>query len=244
MSGTETILLIVLGFALASLIALFMGRMVWTAAVKVGARRMQRQVPSSLVGLQTERDRLRAEFAMLAQRMGARLEEAKLRLAEATAEVSRHRNRIHQMENSQSEIRELRAKVKELELAVADARSLEQDLRQALAAKEEAVRKLRKKRGYEGHKFQQPAPAARQPEDPELRLRQRIDKLSELARPVRVEESEFPNPIADRLAEAERQTQDLESDLRKLESEWSTPDSPDNVIHLPNRPRDHKTAAS
>ena len=95
MSQTETILLIVLGFSLASLIALFMGRMIWTAALRVGARRMQRQVPSSLIGLQTERDRLRAEYAMLAQRLGARLEEAKIRLAEQTAEVSRHSNRIH-----------------------------------------------------------------------------------------------------------------------------------------------------
>ena len=63
MSQTETILLIVLGFSLASLIALFLGRMVWTMGVKLGARRMHRQVPSSLVGLQTERDRLRADIA-------------------------------------------------------------------------------------------------------------------------------------------------------------------------------------
>ena len=243
MSGTETILLIVLGFALASLIALFMGRMVWTAAVKVGARRMQRQVPSSLVGLQTERDRLRAEYAMLAQRMGSRLEEAKLRLAETMAEVSRHRNRIQQVENTQSELRELRGRVKELELALADAKGLEADLRHGLAAKEEALRKLRKKRGYEGHKFNEPAPAPRS-EDPELRLRQRIDKLSELARSSRPEEDEFPAPIADRLAEAERRTEDLEADLRKLESEWSGTDSSDNVIHLPNRPRDPKSATT
>ena len=129
MSGTETILLIVLGFTLASLVALFMGRMIWTAAVKVGVRRMQRQVPSSLVGLQTERDRLRAEYAMLAQRLGARLEESKLRLAENMAEVSRHRNRIHQMETSEAarmaELRQLRTRVKELELSLADARSSE-----------------------------------------------------------------------------------------------------------------------
>ena len=135
MSGTETILLIVLGFSLASLIALFMGRMVWTTAVKVGARRMQRQVPSSLVGLQTERDRLRAEYAMLAQRLGARLEETKLRLAESMAEVSRHRNRIHQVEISEAtrnaELRQLRARVKELELALADSKAQEGELRQA-----------------------------------------------------------------------------------------------------------------
>ena len=81
MSQTETILLIVLGFSLASLIALFVARLLWTAAVKVGVRRMQRQVPSSLVGLQTERDRLRAEHAMLARRLGDQLEAAQQQAA-------------------------------------------------------------------------------------------------------------------------------------------------------------------
>ncbi len=262
MSGTETILLIVLGFSLASLIALFMGRMVWTAAVKVGARRMQRQVPSSLIGLQTERDRLRAEYAMLAQRLGARLEDSKLRLAESMAEVSRHRNRIQQMENSESarsaELRQLRARVKELELSLADAKSSEGELRRALSAKEEAIRNLRKKRGYEGHKYAPPATPAAPPEDAELRLRQRIDRLSELAKPIRPDEDDItmpatPDAIVEKLAEAERQTQELEADLQKLQAEWSgtsAPENPDsapasdNVILLPNRARDIKTSAT
>jgi hypothetical protein len=240
MLGSETILLIVLGFALASLIALFAGRLVWTAAVKAGARRMQRQVPSSLAGLQTERDRLRAEYAMLAQRMGARLEEANLKLAEAMAEVSRHRNRMRLAENGQAELRDLHARVRELELALADARAIEAGLRQALAAKEDAVRKLRKKSGYGGQLFNEPAAAA---EDPELRLRQRIDKLSQLARAARPEEA--ASPIAHRLAEAERQTLDLEAGLRKLEAGWSTPDSSSgDIIQLPNRPRGHTTATT
>jgi len=262
MSGTETILLIVLGFSLASLIALFIGRMVWTAAVKVGARRMQRQVPSSLIGLQTERDRLRAEYAMLAQRLGARLEDSKLRLAESMAEVSRHRNRIHQMESSESarsaELRQLRARVKELEVSLGDAKSSEDELRRALGAKEEAIRNLRRKRGYEGHKYPQPATPAPPPEDPELRLRQRIDRLSELAKPIRPDEDDItmppaPDSIVEKLAEAERQTQELEADLQKLQAEWSaTPEpekpdstpSSDNVILLPNRPREKSGATS
>lgn len=262
MSGTETILLVVLGFSLASLIALFIGRMVWTAAVKVGARRMQRQVPSSLIGLQTERDRLRAEYAMLAQRLGARLEDSKLRLAESMAEVSRHRNRIHQMESSESarsaELRQLRARVKELEVSLGDAKSSEDELRRALGAKEEAIRNLRKKRGYEGHKYPQPATPAPPPEDPELRLRQRIDRLSELAKPIRPDDDDItmppaPDTIVEKLAEAERQTQELEADLQKLQAEWSAtpePEKPeatpasDNVILLPNRPREKSGATS
>lgn len=272
MSGTETILLIVLGFALATLIALFMGRMVWTAAVKVGVRRMQRQVPSSLVGLQTERDRLRAEYAMMAQRLGSRLEEAKLRLAESMAEVSRHRNRLHLVEVDETrraaELRQLTERVQELERALEDSKTHEGELRHALAAKEEALRKLRKKKGYEGYKSArekegEPAPV---PIDPEIRLRQRIDKLSELAR-NRPSEDESPiqmpdpaeNALVTKLAEAERQTRELEQELQRLESEWSTPpespvqptpDAPeppaesDNVIQLPNRTRDLKTGTT
>ena len=232
MSGTETILLIVLGFALATLIALFMGRLVWTAAVKVGVRRIQRQVPSSLVGLQTERDRLRAEYAMMAQRLGSRLEEAKLRLAESMAEVSRHRNRLHLVEVDETSrataLRQLTERVKELELALEETRIHEGELRLALAAKDEALSKLRKKKGYEGHKFQEEAPAATPPLDPEIRLRQRIDKLSELARnrpsaDAMVEEPDIEPTITAKLTEAERQTRELEQQLLRLESEWSSP---------------------
>ena len=68
MSQTETILLILLGFSLGALIALFFGRFIWNLGLRFGARRMRKQVPSTVAGLQTERDQLRAEFAMLSQR--------------------------------------------------------------------------------------------------------------------------------------------------------------------------------
>jgi chromosome segregation ATPase len=236
MSGTETILLVVLGFALASLIALFMGRMLWAAAVKVGVRRMQRQVPTSLVGLQTERDRLRAEYAMLAQRLGAQLEETKLRLAENMAEVSRLRNRAQEAESSEAirmdEMRGLQSKVQQLEVALGDATSRESDLRQALAATEESLRKLRRKNSHEGHTIPD-TPA----EDPERRLRQRINRLSELTRAQPSSQDSMPtlDPIADRLAEAERQTAELEASLRKLDTDWRP--ATDNIIPLVGRPR-------
>lgn len=240
MSGTETILLIVLGFSLASLIALFMGRMLWAAGVRVGARRMQRQMPSSLVGLQTERDRLRAEYAMLAQRLGAKLEEAKLRLAESMAEVSRHRNRIQLIEGDeaarQAELRALQSQVEELERALFGARASEEELRQALGAKEVALRKLRQKEGYEGYKTPKPKPE-KPFVDPELRLRDRIEKLSAMAKPIRPNEDDLH--LADRLAEAERQTTTLESDLQALEAEWSEEKTPITLSSFPIARRVH-----
>jgi seryl-tRNA synthetase len=258
MSQTETILLIVLGFSLASLIALFMARGLWTAAIKVGARRMQRQVPSSLVGLQTERDRLRAEYAMLSQRLGARLEAAKTQMAEHMAEVSRHRNRLHELEaleaNRGADNRRLLTRVQELEYALAQAQADEQDLRRTLAARDEAL--------AQAHKPHHPAPdaphvhAAPPPEDDaEARLRQRIDRLNELAKAPPVDDVIIPAPppedplMAEKLAEAERQTEDLTRDLERLDAEWqqrlasaniAESEADANVISMSNRIRDLK----
>jgi hypothetical protein len=261
--------LIALGFSLASLIALFMARGLWTAAVKVGARRMQRQVPSSLVGLQTERDRLRAEYAMLSQRLGSALEAAKLQMAEQMAEVSRHRNRLHEREALEAsrgaDNRQLAARVQELEADLAYARAQEQALRQELAARQEAP----------APKPHRPAPdaphvhAAAPVDDAEARLRQRIDRLTELAKAPPPEDfiihappppEDFvihappPPPendplVTERLAEAERQTEDLTRDLERLDAEWQArlaeaniaeSEADANVVSLSNRIRDLK----
>jgi chromosome segregation ATPase len=94
MPQLETILWFGLGFALASLIALFLGRSAWRSGVRLGARRMQRKVPGTVSELQTERDSMRAENAMMARKLEVRMGEMKAKLAEQAAEVSRHRNRI------------------------------------------------------------------------------------------------------------------------------------------------------
>jgi septal ring factor EnvC (AmiA/AmiB activator) len=94
MSQTETIMLFVLGFAFAGLVALFLGRLAWQIALRLGARRMQRQVPTTVAELQAERDRLRAEYAMMSRKLELRLDDVKMRMAEQLAEVSRNRNRI------------------------------------------------------------------------------------------------------------------------------------------------------
>lgn len=263
MSQTETILLIVLGFSLASLIALFMARGLWTAAVKVGARRMQRQVPSSLVGLQTERDRLRAEYAMLAQRLGGKLETTKLQLAEQMAEVSRHRNRLHELEkleaNRGADNRRLSARVRELETALVQARAMEDSLRHELAARDAALAEAART-----HRPHAPAPdaphghAAPAADEAEARLRQRIDRLTELAKAPPPDDfvihapappSEDDIHLQERMAEAERQTDELTRDLERLDAEWQQRMSEQkigeaeadvNVISLSNRIRELK----
>lgn len=244
MSQTETLLLVVLGFALATLIALFVGRLMWSVALRLGARRMQKQVPSSLVGLQTERDRLRAEYAMLSQRLGARLEAAKIRMAEQMAEVSRHRNRLETMESSWNEreeiIKSLNNQISDLTSQLAGARVQEGELQASLAEKQLEIDALTRdsltparkqaiappERG--GYGFDQPKP--------EDRFRQRIGKLTELAHSV-VQDRQHPDlpdipfpsvsapptdpDVIEKLGEAERETGDLQKELEKLDEEWS-----------------------
>jgi chromosome segregation ATPase len=242
MSQTETILLIVLGFSLASLIALFMGRMVWTVALKLGARRMQRQMPSTLVDLQAERNRLRAEYAMMSQRLGSRLEEAKLKAAEQMAEVNRYRNRLRQMETGEiaggAELRELKSRVKVLEAALAEAAQREDDLLSRLGGAEQASPKPRRRKATaaEAHATPPPSPPHA---DPEIRLRQRIEKLAELARtggsappppePQRRADASPDPDIAEKLAEAERRTAELEEQLRRLDAEWDAKSATDTA---------------
>lgn len=264
MSQTETILLIVLGFSLASLIALFMGRMVWTMGVKLGVKRMQRQVPSTLVGLQTERNRLRAEYAMMAQRLGGRLEEAKLKAAEQMAEVSRHRNRLRELESGDGakaeELRVLRTQVKQLEALQSEAAMREEDLRRRLADAEQSLRKLRRRAAGKVEEVAEaasetaaPPPPPTRPlsDDPEIRLRQRIDMLAGLAKTRghgAEEEQQAPPPrpaassgatVSEKVAEAERRNEDLEEQLRKLDEEWSAaPKNGEAANHLPQKADD------
>lgn len=301
MSQIETLLLFVLGFSLATLIALFVSRMVWAAALKVGARRMQKQVPSSLVGLQTERDRLRAEYAMLSQRLSSKLETVKLRMAEQMAEVTRHRNRIEDMSQSlaarDAEIETLKHRLATATDELATAAALQDELRKALAVREADHAAARKELSalqvmYEALRdtAQNAAtPAAEPAMEPrptesgrapagEERLKRRIDKLSEMARSVArdrkagilddtviIAPAPFdvtpadPLPVSDplvaeKLGEAERETDDLRRELEQLDAEWekrlaepprtvepaaSTP-AVANVISLANRIRELK----
>lgn len=87
-------MLVGLGFAIATLLALVVTRLAWKAALRLAARRSRRNQPAALLELQAERDRLRAEHAMMARKLELKLEDLKGRLAEQTAEITRNRNRV------------------------------------------------------------------------------------------------------------------------------------------------------
>ncbi len=97
MSQTETLLLFVLGFCVALFVVLLFGRGVWALIGSWSGWRETRMVPAAIRELQAERDSLKAEKAMMAQKLEGNLNDMKMRMAEQMAEVSRNRNRLLDM---------------------------------------------------------------------------------------------------------------------------------------------------
>jgi DNA repair exonuclease SbcCD ATPase subunit len=108
MSLTETLMLVALGFALALLMVLLFGRGFWAIATSFGARRKVKNIPVEMLELQADRDRLRAEHAIMSRKLELRLEEIKGRMTAQMAEVSRSRNRVQtlveQLETSETTV--------------------------------------------------------------------------------------------------------------------------------------------
>ncbi len=150
MSQTETIMLVALGFVLATLVALFIGRGMWVYAVRASKRRGERDRPSDLARVQADRDQLRAEYAMLSRKLELRLGDLKTRLAEQTAEISRNRNRIERLLGeidtrdaavvaANADLEETRAQLDPLEAELAHRTQSLQKLKEQLRDRDETV---------------------------------------------------------------------------------------------------------
>jgi hypothetical protein len=94
MSQIETLMVFALGSALTFVVVLLFGRFFWGLAVSAAAKRTARYTPIEVLDAQAERDKLRAEHALMARKLDLRLEDIKIRMAEQMAEVSRNRNRV------------------------------------------------------------------------------------------------------------------------------------------------------
>lgn len=230
MSQTETLLLVVLGFALASLLALFIGRFAWRIAIRLGSRRMQKQVPSTVKELQTERDRLRADYALISQKLGSHLETVKARMAEQMAEVSRSRNRIQVLTEDvnvrDAEIGLLRERIAALEsdvtLKSADIARLEGEL----AERTSDVDRLQSDLAVTKLDAEVASVAVTTAADG---LQQRIDKLSAMSGEIAESRKQaetatapsLPPDLDEKLAAAERETAELQKELARLDAEWN-----------------------
>ncbi|NMD08678.1 MAG: hypothetical protein GYA66_11955 [Phyllobacteriaceae bacterium] len=118
MSQTETLLLVALGFAFALVLAMIFGFGIWSAANRWASYKRKREVPTTILDMQAEREGLRAQNAMTSRRLEFMLEEARYQAAEKTAQVTRHRNRAIVMSKDliakDAEIASLRALAAEL----------------------------------------------------------------------------------------------------------------------------------
>ncbi|MGE4252189.1 MAG: hypothetical protein AB7F09_22580 [Parvibaculaceae bacterium] len=201
MSQLETILWFGLGFAVASLIALFLGRAAWRSGVRLGARRMQRKVPGTVSELQTERDSMRAENAMMARKLEVRMGEVKAKLAEQAAEVSRHRNRLEIMAADLAQRDKLdaglRAEIARLEEQVATYEGL-------ISQRADSVSLTLEKLQAKDQEIDQQA-------DEIAALKSRIWKLQAKTQ-----------PIEERLTEAGEESEKLAAEIRALDQAWPT----------------------
>ncbi|MEQ1523045.1 MAG: hypothetical protein ABL936_17400 [Aestuariivirga sp.] len=251
MSQSETLMLLILGFAVATFLGLIGGRIAWKLAFRLGARHTQRNMPSTMIELQTDRDRMRAEHAMMAKKLELRLGDIRMRMAEQTAEVSRHRNRFEILKQDlakrdeellerNAEIVTLRDKVSYLETQVEEKDGEIQAMNESMIEVEEVeIVDAAEATG-------EPAPVPTQD-----RLKSRIKDLVkitkqiskqktgaplELEQPVAMTESEIIIKPADsstlefvaqsevleeKIGETERAAEELQDELKRLDQAWS-----------------------
>jgi hypothetical protein len=147
-------MLVALGFVAALMVGLLVIRGLWSYAVGLGRRRVERRAPSHIAELKADRDRLKAEFAMQGRRLQLRLDDLKTRMAEQMAEASRNRNRIEQLASElgrrdeeiskrDAEIEALRAQAESLERELTERTEMTQAARDDLRAREDEVADLR-----------------------------------------------------------------------------------------------------
>jgi len=105
MPQTWIFMLVGLGFALALLASLVTARLVWLYLARRKALAQRLRAPIDQAGHEADRDRLRAENAILQQKLTNTEKNLKAQLAERMAQTARYRNRL---DAAQAEITRMR----------------------------------------------------------------------------------------------------------------------------------------
>ena len=261
MSQSETLMLLILGFSVAAFLGLIGGRIAWKLAFRLGARHTQRNMPSTMIELQTDRDRMRAEHAMMAKKLELRLSDIRMRMAEQTAEVSRHRNRFEILKQDlakrdeellerNAEIVTLRDRVSDLETQVEEKDGEIQALNESLVEVEEVEIVDAKEATGEAA----PVPT-------EDRLKKRIKDLVKITKQISKQKKgaplELEQPVAmteiivkpadsstlefvaqsevleEKIVETERAAEELQDELKRLDQAWSGPETAAEAVSEP-----------
>ena len=247
MSQSETYMLLILGFASAAFLGLIAGRIAWKLAFRLGARQAQRNMPSSMIELQTDRDRLRAEHAMMAKKLELRLGDIKMRMAEQTAEVSRHRNRFEVLKQ---DVAKRDAMLKDRNEELATLRDKVSYLEANLEEKETEITALNEAVEAEETTEETATEAAPENVPPQDRLKNRIKEIlslskqisrqrigaPELEQPVPMSETEIiikpaesntlefvaqSESLEEKIVETERAATELQDELKRLDQAWT-----------------------
>ncbi len=215
MSQIETIMLFALGFILAALIAMFLGRGLWNYGVKIGQRRMQKLSPLSITEVQADRDRLRAEYAVMTRKLELRLDDLKDRMAEQMAEVSRNKTRI---EDLHAEIDERDQLLAERENESASLKSKFEPLETELASRTASIQQLKEQLR---NKTEQAENGQRELVQLRVQLEEKDDLIAELEAKVAAanHQTEVDKAITDKVAHLSKLTQTIQEHKSNLDAQ-------------------------
>jgi chromosome segregation ATPase len=97
----QSIMLVALGFLLATLLALIVAPAYRRRAVRLTTRQLKETLPLDENEVRADKDRLRAEYAIKVHKLEMRLDQAKLERARQTIEIHRRDGKISQIEQQQ-----------------------------------------------------------------------------------------------------------------------------------------------
>jgi len=121
----QSILFFLLGFLCAGFLALMIAPAIWRRAVVLTRRRIEASVPLTANEIRAEKDRQRAEYAMMARRLEMDLKAEREKIAGQSLELARRREQISEQSTAREQDR------KEIAARAADAEALRVQLAEA-----------------------------------------------------------------------------------------------------------------
>ncbi len=101
----QSIMLVALGFLIATLCALLLAPSFWRRAERLTTRRLERSMPMSIADTEADRDQLRASYAIIMRRLEAALSQEKTRSARQLVKISRLEMEIARLNDQTAQLR-------------------------------------------------------------------------------------------------------------------------------------------
>jgi len=99
------IMLVALGFLIATLLALLVAPLFWRRAERLTTRRLEQSMPMSIAETEADRDQLRASYAIVIRRLEAALSQEKMRCARQLVQISRLQMEIANLNDQTAQLR-------------------------------------------------------------------------------------------------------------------------------------------